>query len=168
MGSYKKKWEQDVIASDTNLITRISDVLKYGLQGFAIIYMILPVTLDLVRASMGYDDEPYVVPLPLDGYFDEVKTRNFKFYTIIFASHLWFIFAVSETVSFQCLIFYLVSYITSEIKIIKKHLAMLVDDKDKRDELLDDWDFDYILQKHAQIIRFVQLSLKLKTHFKNI
>lgn len=156
--SYNEKWEREIIESDTKTVTYLANLFKYGISLFTVIYISLPILIDSIKAIFGYP-EPYVVPLPFDGYFDENINRGFKFYFILFASDLWFMFGIPNTIAFQCNLFFLVSYATTQIKIVQEHVRRLVDERNRGLNVLPDWDLAYIVKRHQQIIRYIIIRI---------
>nr|QQP19701.1 olfactory receptor 6 [Tropidothorax elegans] len=157
LSSYQEPWEKDIINSDTKKVIYLGNLFKYAIGSFTIIYIAFPMIFDFLRASFGYS-EPYMVPLPLDGYFEENKSRNFNFYTVVLASDVWFLFGIPNTIAFQCNLFFVVSYATTQIKIVREHLKRLVNSADHSLSVLPDWKLRDIVIRHQQIIRLNALQ----------
>lgn len=154
LSSYKELWEKKLIESDTEKVKYIANCFSYGLTCFGVVYTIMHVIVNIIRAIIG-NPERYTVPLPFDGYLDDTNQRNFNFLIYTFLSDLWLAFGVPNTVAFQCTIFYIVSCTTTEINIIKEYLRLLQIGQNNDAITLPDWNLNHIILKHGQILRFV-------------
>ncbi|KAK9509089.1 hypothetical protein O3M35_006481 [Rhynocoris fuscipes] len=154
ISSHKESWEFDIVNNELKSATKLVNIFKTFLYLFAIFYVILPFVIDVIRASLGYDN-PYKVPLPLDGYLEKIIKRNSTYFITAFLSYFWFMLTVTNYIAFQSLVFYLVSYANGEMKIIKRKFELL---SDNGKIINNDWNLKSIIINHQRLIRLIELQ----------
>nr|AXX83066.1 odorant receptor [Yemma signatus] len=156
LSSYTKSWELEIVRGDTQRLNTFINFGKFSFLNFALLYIFLPLIVDGIRAVMGYED-PYYLPIPLEGYLGPNPSRSLHYYMIILTCDLWFLVAITLTNAFEGLVLFIVSYNIIELKILKQCVKNLESQTEKFNDdgvqLLPPWDLREIIRYHKKILR---------------
>nr|AXU25097.1 odorant receptor 6 [Cyrtorhinus lividipennis] len=162
VGKYEEKidrysdtpWGKKIIDEEVRVFYKVFKLGKNSLVGFFIMYIVVPVSFDAIRAIAGLP--PYLVPLPLNFLLGKQPERNYTYYTAIFVSYLFFAIIVPRFVATQSLILFFVLFIVIDVRICIKKIQIMSGNDHKGVGLQKEWDLKDIIDHHSQILDMVK------------